>query len=104
MHTQPLGKTENWISEHIIDSAIEKRGAFSTELGILFEGDCLKLLPFVCDEAIDTVFADPPFNLSKEYGSKVNDNRTDEDYISWCKEWLDHCIRVLKPGRCYFRL
>ena len=102
MHTQPLGKTENWISEHIIDSAIEKSWVFSTELGMLFEGDCLKLLPFVRDEAIDTVFADPPFNLSKKYGSKVNDNRTDEDYISWCKEWLDHCIRVLKPGGAIF--
>ena len=68
----------------------------------LYEGDCLKLLPFVRDEAIDTVFVDPPFNLSKVYGSKVNDNRPDDDYISWCKEWLDQCIRVLKPGGAIF--
>ena len=62
----------------------------------------MNLLPFVSGETIDTVFADPPFNLSKEYGMKVDDARPEEEYVRWCKTWLDDCIRVLKPGGALF--
>ena len=41
---------------------------FSTANGTLFSGDCLKILPCIKSESVDTVFADPPFNLGKKYG------------------------------------
>lgn len=43
-----------------------------------------------------------PFNLSKVYGARVNDNISEEKYVSWCKAWLDQCIRVVKPGGAIF--
>jgi site-specific DNA-methyltransferase (adenine-specific) len=76
--------------------------AFQTELGALFRGDCLKVLPSIADACIDTVFADPPFNLGKKYGDKVNDQRADHDYLEWCHRWLAECVRVLKPGGSLF--
>jgi site-specific DNA-methyltransferase (adenine-specific) len=94
--------SELWKPARIVQPEIEASLVFSTRLGVLYEGDCLELLPYVRSGAIDTVFADPPFNLSKEYGSRVNDARPDEDYVSWCKEWLNHCIRVLKNGGALF--
>lgn len=102
MGLQINAKREIWTPDDVIDSGIKESLAYSTSLGVLYEGDCLQVFPYVRGETIDTIFADPPFNLSKEYGSKVNDSRPDEDYISWCKEWLDHCIRVLKPGGAIF--
>ncbi len=105
MAKQPLNKLEKseiLALDNVVEPDIEKSQVYSTALGTLYEGDCVKLLPFICNESIDTVFADPPFNLSKVYGLKVNDNRPDEDYISWCKKWLDQCIRVLKPGGAIF--
>ncbi len=51
---------------------------------------------------IDTVFADPPFNLGKEYGKNCNDLRTHGDYLQWCKAWVSECVRVLKPGGAFF--
>jgi site-specific DNA-methyltransferase (adenine-specific) len=75
---------------------------YFTEIGALFQGDCLEILPCIGDETIDTVFADPPFNLGKTYGQRVNDNREAEDYIAWCRRWIDECIRVLKPGGAFF--
>lgn len=75
---------------------------FSTELGALFDGDCLTVLPTIADETIDTIFADPPFNIGKEYGSKVNDSRKEEEYLEWCRHWIDEGIRVLKPGGAFF--
>jgi site-specific DNA-methyltransferase (adenine-specific) len=75
---------------------------FQTELGALFHGDCLKVLPALSDACVDTVFADPPFNLGKEYGGKVNDQRAEHEYLGWCHRWLAECVRVLKPGGSLF--
>jgi site-specific DNA-methyltransferase (adenine-specific) len=90
------------VSVEAFEAGIEKNLVYSTALGLLYEGDCLEILPYVRSESIDTVFADPPFNLSKEYGSQVDDDRPEGDYVAWCKAWLDHCNRVLKPGGAIF--
>lgn len=75
---------------------------FKTDFGVLFDGDCLSVFPFVKSDSIDTVFADPPFNLDKKYGAKSKDNLSEQHYVAWCKAWLDECIRVLKPGGSLF--
>ena len=75
---------------------------FISTHGVLFDGDCLAVLPLVLSDSIDTVFADPPFNLDKKYGAKSNDNLSEQQYVAWCKAWLDECIRVLKPGGSLF--
>jgi site-specific DNA-methyltransferase (adenine-specific) len=75
---------------------------YLTNLGALFEGDCLEILPALKDESVDTVFADPPFNLNKKYGSKSKDNLLDEEYLNWCYKWINHCIRIIKPGGAFF--
>src|SRR5438552_2587764 len=61
---------------------------YTTDLGALFAGDCLSILPLLKDAVIDTVFADPPFNLGKKYGKSTNDRKSDEHYLDWCKRWL----------------
>ena len=75
---------------------------YLTQLGALFKGDCLELLPLVRGECVDTVFADPPFNIGKEYGRSVNDHKTEKEYLDWCKKWIDECVRVLKQGGSFF--
>jgi site-specific DNA-methyltransferase (adenine-specific) len=76
--------------------------AFMTRLGALFKGDCLSLLPALRDRCVDTVFADPPFNLGKEYGENVDDRRAEDEYLAWCRKWIDQCVRVLTPGGAFF--
>jgi site-specific DNA-methyltransferase (adenine-specific) len=75
---------------------------FATDLGALFQGDCTELLPRFRDACVDTVFADPPFNLGKEYGGGVDDLRTEAVYLDWCHKWIDECCRILKPGGAFF--
>jgi site-specific DNA-methyltransferase (adenine-specific) len=74
----------------------------ATELGALYQGDCLEVLPHVHDASVDTVFADPPFNLGKTYGRRVNDLQGEAEYVAWCKRWIDECLRTLKPGGSFF--
>lgn len=76
--------------------------ALVTDRGVLFNGDCLHVLPLIDAESVDTVFADPPFNLGKNYGQKVNDDIPDCEYVAWCRTWLAECKRVLKPGGALF--
>src|ERR1700730_18451711 len=74
------------------------RPAYRTPMGVLIEGDCLEVLPFVESETIDMIFADPPFNLGKEYGERFQDSRPEDVYLGWCKKWMLECTRCLKPG------
>lgn len=80
----------------------EIKPAYLTDLGALFGGDCVEVLAKVQDESIDAVFADPPFNLGKKYGSRTNDNLDEEYYIEWCKKWLFECSRITRPGGAVF--
>jgi site-specific DNA-methyltransferase (adenine-specific) len=75
---------------------------YKTQYGALFQADCLQLLPTIESNTVDTIFADPPFNLGKNYGQNVNDNLPEQDYINWCHSWIDECIRILKPGGAFF--
>lgn len=75
---------------------------FSTNLGRLYQGDCSEVLHQIDSETVDLAFADPPFNLGKQYTSKIDDARTEQDYLAWCTGWLAQMIRVLKPGGSLF--
>ena len=76
--------------------------AFETELGQMFEGDCLKVMSEIPSDSVDLVFADPPFNLDKLYPSNMDDNIRTEKYIEWSEAWMSECIRILKPGGAFF--
>lgn len=75
---------------------------FETELGALYNEDCIKVLTTMPDQSVDTVFADPPFNLSKVYDEGINDSLSITEYTEWCFKWIDECIRILKPGGALF--
>jgi site-specific DNA-methyltransferase (adenine-specific) len=72
--------------------------SYKTNLGRLYHADCMDLFPQVKNDSVDLVFADPPFNLNKCYGKNISDKMISADYERWCQQWLDECIRVLKPG------
>lgn len=75
---------------------------FSTELGSLYNEDCVKVMRTMKDNSVDLVFADPPFNLAKVYDVGIDDDLSASRYISWCYEWLSECVRILKPGGSLF--
>ncbi|MCG8346649.1 MAG: site-specific DNA-methyltransferase [Chloroflexales bacterium] len=48
------------------------------------------------------MFADPPFNLGKDYGKDISDRLKNEEYLAWSREWLQETIWILKPGGSLF--
>lgn len=75
----------------------------TTRRGMLFGVDCLDLFAEIRDECIDTVFADPPFNLGKNYGGGAEKDDLDGHvYLDWCFRWIDEAVRVVRPGGAIF--
>lgn len=47
--------------------------------------------------SFDLLFADPPYNLSKDFGKEKFKQTTDDRYEAWLDSWLTLCFPLLKP-------
>lgn len=93
------------IKEAAVEQALETpplESVFATELGALYQGDCLALMRQLPSGTFNLIFADPPFNINKQYPSKINDALKSEDYLTWCYAWVDECVRLLAEGGSLF--
>lgn len=70
---------------------------FEGEDAIIYHGDCLEVLGNLPGESIDLIFADPPYNIGKKFGEFKDSWPSDSAYAEWCYQWLETCIRKLKP-------
>ena len=89
------------IDDHYNDNPQPKL-IYKSNIGKLYQGDCLDFMRTLGSDSIDLIFADPPFNLNKLYPSKINDNLKTERYLKWCERWAEECVRLLKPGGSFF--
>lgn len=58
---------------------------------VLYPGDCLKLLSKVPNDFVQLIITSPPYNLGKEYESRLNL----DDYIEQQSKVIKECARVL---------
>ncbi len=89
------GKQPHSINTPIID----KDNLFN----VVHQGDAVEILRQYPDESVDLVFADPPYNLDKDY-TIYDDERADHKYVEWCNTWLAEYARILKPTGSLFVL
>ena len=65
-------------------------------------GDLLKVLPFLPDEFADLIIIDPPYNLTKNFGGKVFNARSEEAYDEYLATWFPLvCKKLKKNGSLY---
>jgi len=67
----------------------------------ILQGDCLELFKNIPDNSVDVTFADPPFNLKKNYTS-YGDSLEFQEYLDWCEKWISEMVRVTKPTGSIF--
>jgi adenine-specific DNA-methyltransferase len=70
---------------------------YSNEAATIYHGDALDMLGQIADGSIDLIFADPPYNIGKQFGDFKDTWPSDEGYAAWCYRWLALCIDKLKP-------
>ena len=67
---------------------------FGTNNHKIIHGDALQALKEqVADNSIDLIFADPPYNIGKNFNGHKDKWTKYEDYLEWCYKWLDLCIQ-----------
>jgi len=66
-------------------------------------GDAIHALKTsIPDESIDLIFADPPYNIGKDFNGRKDKWDSEKDYLDWCYQWLDLCIKKLKPHGSFY--
>lgn len=65
----------------------------------IIEGEIIEVLKGkeISDESIDLIFADPPYNIGKDFNGTKEKWDSDSDYLKWCYNWMTLLIKKLKP-------
>ncbi|MEH2113203.1 adenine-specific DNA-methyltransferase [Nostoc sp.] len=84
------------ISKTLIDIKIYK-----DDFHTIIHGDALENLKHLESESINLIFADPPYNIGKNFDGLV-ENWSEEEFLSWTYQWIDECHRVLKPNGTFY--
>jgi adenine-specific DNA-methyltransferase len=61
---------------------------------VVFPGDCLDLLQTIPDQTQQLVVTSPPYNIGKEYETRLNL----EKYLEQQSKVIAECVRVLRPS------
>ena len=72
---------------------------YKDEYATLYVGDCRDILKSL-DVSNGFCFADPPYNVGKDYGV-WNDSLTEQEYLSFCNEWITS-VKRLCPTICIY--
>lgn len=66
-------------------------------------GDAIEVLSrHIEDNSVDLIFADPPYNIGKNFNGRKDKWASDEDYLNWSYSWLDLCISKLKDSGSFY--
>jgi adenine-specific DNA-methyltransferase len=65
-------------------------------------GDSLEILKTIKDNSINLIFADAPYNIGKDFGNNKDKWNSVNEYINWCKQWLNECMRILRSDGTMF--
>jgi len=70
-----------------------------SENDVIINGDATEALKNrVQDASVDLIFADPPYNIGKDFNGRKDEWPDERSYLKWCYEWLELCIAKLKPS------
>ena len=63
----------------------------------IYQGDAIEILQNnIKDNSVDLIFVDPPYNIGKNFNGLKDKWKSDEDYLSWCYQWIDLLLKKLK--------
>ena len=70
---------------------------------LIIWGDTLDALSNkIPDSSVDLIFADPPYNIGKNFNGRKDKWSSEEAYLEWCYQWIDLCLRKLKDKGSFY--
>ena len=61
-------------------------------------GDCISVMRQMNEKTVDLIFSDAPYGIGKDFGNDSDKWNNVQEYVSWCKSWIDECMRILKDN------
>ena len=77
-------------------SVVYKPGSGSDPRNKIICADAFQALSHLPEHSYDLLFADPPYNLTKDFGAEKFKRTTLDEYEAWLKSWLRLCVPLLK--------
>ncbi len=78
-----------------------KRLSGVTKLGEILDSTICQsffdIIDWLPASSVDLLFADPPYNLTKEFNKLKFQARTLDEYEDWLDKWVPRVTRILKP-------
>lgn len=94
-------KSINCKKSFIEKGNFEKTNSDNIIVNKVLLGDCIDVMSKLSNKypegIFDLVFADPPYNLSKNY-KEYDDSLAHKEYVEWCNRWLELCVKLTKPS------
>lgn len=85
----------------IEDNVVEEVTVDKNEINKIICGDSIQVMEELLKKypngLFDLIFADPPYNLQKDY-KNYDDENSDHEYDEWCNKWLELSYKLLKPS------
>jgi len=62
-------------------------------------GDTIEVLSSEIESnSVDLMFADPPYNIGKDFNGRKDKWDSEEAYLNWSYQWLDLCVDKLRAN------
>ena len=59
--------------------------------------DCVEGLKRLPPNSAQIIICDCPYNIGKDFNND-SDKQAMDEYLLWCDQWIDECLRILKPN------
>ncbi|BBQ54940.1 methyltransferase [Aeromonas veronii] len=67
----------------------------------IYQGDVLENLKQLPDNSVDLIFADPPYNIGKDFDG-LKEDWSEQGFLDWAYQWIDECHRVLAKNGTFY--
>ncbi len=77
---------------------LNKRATLSQVVNQVIFQDSFEALDYLPDASVDLLIADPPYNLTKNFGNSTFKEMGFDAYKEWLETWLSKTVRILKDN------
>lgn len=77
---------------------LQKNTSFDSIVNKIIWQDSLSAMDKMPDNCVDLMIVDPPYNLTKNFGTSTFREMNNDDYAKWLDKWLKKTVRILKDN------
>lgn len=77
---------------------LKQKSSFNEVINKTIHQDALKAIDLLPDKCVDLMVVDPPYNLTKNFGTTTFKETDLKSYKKWFDKWLKKTVRILKDN------